>query len=50
MKYVKVQIINKSTIELLEDAKKGEKINLDLINQVDQTNILNTITTNQKLA
>ncbi|AFQ03459.1 hypothetical protein CM3_00930 [Mycoplasmoides genitalium M6282] len=26
MKYVKVQIINKSTIELLEDAKKGEKL------------------------
>ncbi len=39
MKNVEVIVIDKNTLELKEDAKKGDQINLDALTQVDTKNI-----------
>jgi hypothetical protein len=37
MKNVEVRVINKNTLELLEDAKAGDRISLNEINQIDNS-------------
>lgn len=50
VKYLQVEIVDKNTIRLQEDGKKGQQIRLDQIIKVDQSNILNTLEQAQREA